>query len=60
MIFYKDMKHYRAPEEPIVLKNVVIASLIIALVILIGYLDEEDHKYKLEQIASAQQSQRGN
>ena len=54
MIFYKDMKHYRAPEEPVVLKNVVTAALIVALVILLGYLGEEDHQSKLEQIASAQ------
>ena len=50
------MKHYRAPEEPVVLKNVVTAALIVALVILLGYLGEEDHQSKLEQIASAQQS----
>ena len=50
------MKHYRAPEEPLVLKNVVTAALIIAFVILLGYLGEEDHQSKLDQIASAQQS----
>lgn len=60
MIFYRDMKHYRAPEEPVILKNVVTAIAIIALVILLGYLGEEDHKSKLEQIVSAQQSQKGN
>ena len=53
MIFYRDMKHYRAPEEPVILKNVVTAIAIFALVILLGYLGEEDHKSKLEQIASA-------
>lgn len=50
MIFYKDMKHYRAPEEPVVLKNVVTAALIVALVILLGYLGEEDHQSKLDQL----------
>ncbi|GKS68960.1 hypothetical protein W03_09640 [Nitrosomonas sp. PY1] len=56
MIFYRDMKNYRAPEEPIVLRNVVFTLAIIVLVIFMGYLGEEEHQSKLEQIAAAKQS----
>ncbi len=53
MIFNRDMKNFRAPEEPVILKNVVTAVAIIALVVLLGYMGEEDHKHKIDQITAA-------
>lgn len=58
MIFNRDMKNFRAPEEPVILKNIATAIGIIALVILLGHMGEEDHQAKLDQIKVAQQQEK--
>lgn len=55
MIFKRDMKHYKAPEEAITLKSICWSIVaIFALVVILGKMEEDKTSFVAEQFIKHQ------